>query len=75
MATIGRSRACEIVLDDPGVSRRHAELRLAQDAWVLEDLGSTNGSSVNGAPVDGSRALADGDEIELGSATLRFELR
>jgi len=74
-ATIGRSHACEIVIDDPGVSRRHAAIARGRDGWVLDDLGSTNGSSVNGAPVDGSRALADGDEIELGSATLRFELR
>jgi hypothetical protein len=74
-ATIGRSHACEIVIDDPGVSRRHAAIARGRDGWVLDDLGSTNGSKVNGAPVDGSRALADGDEIELGSATLRFELR
>jgi hypothetical protein len=74
-ATIGRSHACEIVIDDPGVSRRHAAIARGRDGWVLDDLGSTNGSSVNGAPVDGSRALAHGDEIELGSATLRFELR
>jgi len=73
--TIGRSRACEIVVDDQGVSRRHAAIRSGQDGWVLEDLGSTNGSSVNGAPVEGTRALADGDKIEIGSATLRFELR
>src|SRR5205085_1754168 len=65
--TIGRSRACEIVVDDQGVSRRHAAIRSGQDGWVLEDLGSTNGSSVNGAPVEGTRALADGDKIEIGS--------
>ena len=47
-ATLGRSRDCEIVLADPNVSRRHAELRPAGGTWVVEDLGSTNGVKVNG---------------------------
>lgn len=74
-ATIGRSRECEIVVDDPGVSRRHVAVRHGPDGWLAEDLGSTNGSTVNGAPLDGARVLASGDEIELGSTTLRFEER
>jgi hypothetical protein len=74
-ATIGRSRACEIVVDDAGVSRRHAAIRQEQDRWVVEDLGSTNGSSVNGAALEAPRELSNGDEIELGSTTLRFEER
>jgi len=74
-ATIGRSRECEIVVDDPGVSRRHAAIRRAGEGWLVEDLGSTNGSSVNGAPLRAPHALANGDEIELGSTALRFEER
>jgi hypothetical protein len=74
-ATIGRSRACEIVVDDAGVSRRHVQIRRGSEGWVVEDLGSTNGSTVNGAPLDAPRVLANGDEIEVGSTALRFEER
>src|SRR4051794_34611004 len=45
--TVGRSRGCDVVLDDSGISRRHAELRPTPDGWEIEDLGSTNGVSVN----------------------------
>lgn len=71
---IGRSRDCEVVLDDTGVSRRHAELRPQLDGWTIEDLGSTNGVLVNGAPVGGAHRLAAGDRIELGSTEIVFEL-
>lgn len=74
-ATIGRSRECEVVVDDPGVSRRHAEIRLGPEGWTVKDLGSTNGLSVNGAALASLRVLANGDEIELGSTALRFEER
>jgi pSer/pThr/pTyr-binding forkhead associated (FHA) protein len=74
-ATIGRSRECDIVVDDPGVSRRHAAVRGGPDGWVVEDLGSTNGSAVNGVALEGARVLASGDQIELGSTTLRFDER
>ncbi|HEX4563531.1 MAG TPA: DUF3662 and FHA domain-containing protein [Solirubrobacteraceae bacterium] len=74
-ATIGRSRECDIVVDDPGVSRRHVAVRGGPDGWVVEDLGSTNGSAVNGVALEGARVLASGDQIELGSTTLRFDER
>jgi hypothetical protein len=74
-ATIGRSRECEIVVEDPGVSRRHAAIRNGPDGWLVEDLGSTNGSSVNGVPLERAHVLANGDEVEVGSTTLRFEER
>jgi len=74
-ATIGRSRECEIVVDDPGVSRKHVEIRHAREGWLVEDLGSTNGSTVNGAPLRAPHVLANGDEIEMGSTALRFEER
>jgi Protein of unknown function (DUF3662)/Inner membrane component of T3SS, cytoplasmic domain len=73
-ATLGRSRQCDIVLSDPNVSRQHAEVRARGGSWVLTDLGSTNGSRINGRPVDGSEVVRPGDEIELGSTLLRFEL-
>jgi hypothetical protein len=73
-ATIGRSRQCDVVLGDPNVSRQHAEIRPRGGSWVLTDLGSTNGSSLNGRRIDGPEVIRPGDEIELGTATIRFEL-
>lgn len=69
---VGRSRDCDITLDDPNVSRRHAELRRGQDGWVVADLASTNGVKVNGRRVT-EQALEPGDEITLGLARLKFE--
>jgi hypothetical protein len=73
-ATIGRSRECDVVLADEGVSRRHAEVRPRGGAWVLGDLGSTNGVSVNGMRVERPQVLTPGDRIEMGSSVLEFEL-
>jgi hypothetical protein len=73
-ATIGRSRQCDVVLSDPNVSRQHAEIRPRGGSWVLTDLGSTNGSSLNGRIIDGPEVIRPGDEIELGTAVIRFEL-
>ena len=72
--TIGRSRDCEIVLDDAGISRHHADLRPAGDGWTVADLGSTNGVIVNGSAISGTYALHPGDVLELGSTELTFEL-
>ncbi len=74
-AVLGRSRECDIVLDDAGVSRRHAEIRPAEDEWVLADLGSTNGVRVNGRALRGKHALQLGDRIDLGNTELVFEVR
>jgi hypothetical protein len=73
-ATMGRSRQCDVMLDDPNVSRKHAEIRSRGGSWVLTDLGSTNGSRLNGRRLDGSEVLKPGDEIELGTSQIRFEL-
>jgi hypothetical protein len=73
-ATIGRSRECDIVLSDPNVSRRHAELRPRGGAWVLSDLGSTNGVSVNGRRIERPQVLTPGDRIEIGTTDLEFGL-
>jgi hypothetical protein len=72
--TLGRSRQADVVLDDANVSRQHAEVRPRGGSWVLTDLGSTNGSRINGRRVEGSEVIKPGDEIELGSTSLRFEL-
>jgi hypothetical protein len=73
-ATMGRSRQCDVTVDDPNISRNHAEVRPRGGSWVLTDLGSTNGSRLNGRRVEGSEVLKPGDEIELGTTVLRFEL-
>jgi hypothetical protein len=72
--TLGRSRQCDVVLADPNVSRQHAEIRPRGGSWVLSDLGSTNGSQLNGRRIDGPEVLKPGDEIELGTSTMIFEL-
>jgi hypothetical protein len=70
-AVVGRLPECDVTLDDPSVSRRHARISLTDGQWEIEDLGSTNGVRVNGSSV--SRApLRDGDRVELGSARLAF---
>lgn len=69
---IGRASDADVRLSDTGVSRRHAELRREGDDHVLVDLGSTNGTLVNGRPIERVR-LASGDRIELGATVLMFE--
>lgn len=73
-ATLGRSRQCDVTVDDPNVSRTHAEVRPRGGSWVLADLGSTNGTRLNGRRLDGSEVLKPGDEIEVGTTLLTFEL-
>ena len=73
-ATIGRSRECDIVLDDAGISRRHAEIRPAREGWTVADLGSTNGVRLNGRALRGAQPLQAGDRVELGSTEIVFEL-
>jgi hypothetical protein len=73
-AAIGRSRDCDIVLDDSGVSRRHAELRPEGSAWTIDDLGSTNGVRVNDLTIHGAHQLRSGDRIEMGSTEMLFEI-
>jgi hypothetical protein len=73
-AVIGRSRDCDIVLGDANVSRRHAEILPTEGGWSINDLGSTNGTAVNGRRIRNAVALSGGDRIELGTSELRFEL-
>lgn len=70
--SLGRLPECDIMVSDPNVSRRHAEVRRQGNAFVVVDLGSTNGTKVNGVGVK-ERRLADGDEIAVGATRVRFE--
>jgi len=69
---IGRLPECEITLADPNVSRRHAEVRPFGTGFLVVDLGSTNGTKVNGMTVS-ERQLQDGDSITVGATRLRFD--
>ena len=70
--TIGRLADCTIVIDDPSASRRHAQIHRDGEAAILTDLGSTNGTKLNGAPVRQHR-LNNGDLITIGTMAFRFE--
>jgi hypothetical protein len=68
---LGRSSACQLVFADDTVSRRHAELRLVEGRWILRDLGSSNGTWVNGRRVMEAE-VAPGDEVYLGHCRFRI---
>jgi pSer/pThr/pTyr-binding forkhead associated (FHA) protein len=70
---LGRSRECDIRLADVNVSRRHAEVREDGDGYVVVDLGSTNGTLLNGHRIQ-REPLADGDTITLGSTDVVFTI-
>ena len=66
--TIGRTRDCDLCLADLSVSRRHAELMRGADGWLLNDLGSHNGTRLNGWLVRETVPVRAGDRLEFGSA-------
>lgn len=68
---IGRAPSCDLVLDNPQVSRAHAVLEQAGDAIQIRDLGGTNGTYVNGQRVENC-VLGNGDEIKVGACAIRF---
>jgi hypothetical protein len=74
VVVIGRHADSDVVLSDPGASRRHAEVRRQDGRFVLADLGSTNGTMVNEATI-GERELAEGDRITIGRTVLEFRRR
>jgi hypothetical protein len=68
---VGRSQENDIVINDPNVSRRHARISRADNGFVMEDLGSTNGTLLDGAPID-REMIEGGDELTFGQTTARF---
>ena len=70
--TFGRKPESTVQLADPNVSRNHAEIRPHGNGWVLVDLGSTNGTRINGVRVS-SHELAEGDEVAFGNTIVTFE--
>ena len=73
ITTIGRDVNNAIVIDDPFASAEHAILTFRGRGWYVEDLGSTNGSYVNGTRIDGLAPLTYGDELGIGQARMRLE--
>jgi FHA domain len=69
---VGRHPACDVLVTDPSVSRRHAQLTFRDGVWVLQDLASMNGTAVNGERV-GRTALHSGDVVELGAQAIQIE--
>jgi len=70
---IGRGRGADVVLAETTISRAHAAIGFEEDAFFVQDLGSTNGTLVNGTREE-KRALADGDEIQMGKLILGIKL-
>ena len=73
VTTVGRLPESTISINDTNVSRNHAEIRTGSAAYVAIDLGSTNGTMVNGVRIVGEQRLNDGDIISFGSTHVRFE--
>jgi hypothetical protein len=70
--TIGRSTECDCMVTHPSVSRRHAELRRAGEHWLLRDLGSRNGTRLNGTRVTEETQVRPGDQLSLGGVRYRL---
>ena len=71
--SIGRQTTCDIVIADHNVSRVHAEIKVVQGTWRIDDRGSTNGTRVNGTVIVEPTPLASGDVIAFGAVNIHFE--
>ena len=71
---VGRQATCRVAFNDSNVSREHAQLRRGPDGWMILDLGSTNGTKINGVKISDEQLLVNGDEITFGTSIARFEI-
>src|SRR6056297_1385331 len=72
--TVGRSDDCDITLPSSKVSRQHARFRLSDGGVTVEDLGSSNGTRLNGRAIGPAQALMDGDKVGIDTFTLNVEI-
>lgn len=72
--TIGRDPDCEFLIDDRTVSNRHAQFSFHHNQWWLEDLGSTNGTMLNGQPLTEAVVLIDGDQVQCGQVSMEVSI-
>jgi pSer/pThr/pTyr-binding forkhead associated (FHA) protein len=73
--TIGRSENCILRLPDSSISSHHARMSHHHQQWWLEDLDSTNGTQLNGAPITAPVVVIDGDIVQCGSVTLQIHIK
>jgi diguanylate cyclase (GGDEF)-like protein len=71
-AWLGRDADSDLVLLDEGISRRHARVERSADAWLVMDVGSRNGTLLNGQPLSGVKRLKNGDMLKLGSVIVKY---
>ena len=69
---VGRGEDTDILIDNPSMSRRHAEFRQEGDGWLVEDLGSSNGTFIGGERLEGPRAVEEGTEVAFGKFSIVF---
>jgi hypothetical protein len=73
VTSVGRDLTNGIVVDDAFASAEHAVLTFRGRVWYVEDRGSTNGTFVNGTPVEGATAIGFGDELQVGEVRFRLD--
>jgi hypothetical protein len=71
---IGRGREADVRLDDPNISRQHVQFRVENGQWMVSDMGSTNGSRLDGRLLEQPAPLRSGDSIQIGNTVLTFVL-
>jgi hypothetical protein len=74
VSTLGRAVSNTICLDDVAVSAHHAQISYSQDGWWVQDLGSSNGTVVNGVQISTRVPVTEGDEIQVGGSRLELHL-
>ncbi|OGO73181.1 MAG: hypothetical protein A3G84_05980 [Chloroflexi bacterium RIFCSPLOWO2_12_FULL_71_12] len=73
VSTLGRDAGNDVVVNDDAASARHAIVELADGVWWIEDQRSTNGTLLNGARIGRRERIRDGDVVDIGGVSLRFE--
>jgi len=72
LLTIGRGNECDVIIPDASISRQHSQILRQESGWYVQDLGSRNGTALNGERLSAPRRLEDGDSLMLGTILLRY---